>query len=35
LTQNDKTAPEGQSNLYGRFVPGKTGKLVIDGKEIK
>ena len=34
LTQTGKTAPEGQSNLYGRFVPGTTGKLVIDGTEI-
>ena len=31
LTQTGKTAPVGQSNLYGRFVPGTTGKLVIDG----
>ena len=31
LAQTGKTAPEGQSNLYGRFVPGTTGKLVIDG----
>lgn len=30
LTQTGKTAPEGQSNLYGRFVPNGTGKLVID-----
>ena len=35
LTQTGKTAPEGQSNLYGRFVPGSTGKLIIDGVEIK
>ena len=35
LTQTGKTAPEGQSNLYGRFVPSGTGKLVIDGTEIK
>ena len=34
LTQTGKTAPEGQSDLYGRFVPGETGKLVIDGEEI-
>ncbi|MBP3541614.1 MAG: hypothetical protein J6K72_07370 [Clostridia bacterium] len=27
--------PEGQSDLYGRFVPNSTGKLVIDGEEIK
>ncbi len=31
VTQTGKTAPAGQSNLYGRFVPGTTGKLVIDG----
>ncbi len=30
ITQTGKTAPE-RSNLYGRFVPGTTGKLVIDG----
>lgn len=30
ITQIGKTAPE-HSNLYGRFVPGSTGKLVIDG----
>ena len=30
LTQTGRTAPEGQSNLYGRFVPNGTGKLVID-----
>lgn len=35
LTQTGKTAPAGQSNLYGRFVPNSTGKLVIDGVEIK
>ena len=29
--QTGKTAPEGQSDLYGRFVPGTTGELVIDG----
>lgn len=34
LTQVGKTAPAGQSNLYGRFVPVNTGKLVIDGVEI-
>ena len=34
LTQTGKTAPDGQSNLYGRFVPGTTGKLVIDNVEI-
>ena len=31
LTQTGKTFPDGQSNLYGRFVPNATGKLVIDG----
>ena len=31
LTQIGKTAPEGQSDLYGRFVPGTTGKLTIEG----
>ena len=31
LIQTDKTLPEGQSDLYGRFVPNTTGKLVIDG----
>ena len=30
ITQTGKTAPK-HSNLYGRFVPGATGKLVIDG----
>lgn len=30
VTQTGKTAPE-HSNLYGRFAPGDTGKLVIDG----
>ncbi|MDY5899841.1 MAG: ZmpA/ZmpB/ZmpC family metallo-endopeptidase-related protein, partial [Candidatus Limisoma sp.] len=30
LTQTGKTAPA-HSNLYGRFVPGSTGKLTIDG----
>lgn len=30
VTQTGKTAPE-HSNLYGRFVPGTTGELVIDG----
>lgn len=29
VTQTGKTAPE-HSNLYGRFVPGTTGELVID-----
>ena len=32
LTQTGKTAPEGQSNLYGRFVPVTTGLMVIDGE---
>ena len=31
LSQTGKTAPAGQSNLYGRFVPAGTGSLVIDG----
>ena len=30
ISQTGKTAPE-HSNLYGRFVPGNGGKLVIDG----
>lgn len=30
ISQTGKTAPE-HSNLYGRFVPGNHGKLVIDG----
>ena len=30
IIQTGKTAPE-HSNLYGRFVPGTTGELVIDG----
>ena len=34
LTQTGKTAPEGQSNLYGRFVPNSTGKLTIDGVSV-
>lgn len=34
VTQTGKTAPAGQSNLYGRFVPGTTGKLVIDGTAV-
>ncbi len=33
LKQAELTAPE-HSNLYGRFVPGTTGKLTIEGKEI-
>jgi len=32
LTQTGKAAPSGQSNLFGRFVPGETGILVIDGE---
>ena len=35
LAQDSKTAPAGQSELYGRFVPGTTGKLTIDGIAIK
>ncbi len=35
LTQTDKTAPEGQSKLFGRFVPGTKGKLTIDGISIQ
>lgn len=35
VTQTGKTAPEGQSDLYGRFVPVETGKLTIDNIEIK
>ena len=34
LSQTGKTAPAGQSNLYGRFVPGSSGKLTIDGVAI-
>ena len=35
LTQTGKTAPEGEKrNYYGRFVPGTTGKLIIDGEEV-
>ena len=34
LSQTGKTAPAGQSNLYGRFVPAGTGTLVIDGVAI-
>lgn len=34
VTQTGKTDPAGQSNLYGRFVPGTTGKLVIDGTAV-
>lgn len=34
LSQKGKTAPEGQSNLYGRFVPAGTGTLVIDGTAV-
>lgn len=35
ISQTGKTAPEGQSELYGRFVPDETGKLTIDGTEIE
>ena len=31
LAQDSKTAPADQSELYGRFVRGNTGKLTIDG----
>ena len=34
LAQDSKTAPAGQNELYGRFVPGTTGKLAIDGTAI-
>ncbi|MBO7285175.1 MAG: hypothetical protein J6U69_01070 [Alistipes sp.] len=35
LSQTGKTAPEGEKrNYYGRFVPGTTGKLTIDGEEV-
>ncbi len=34
VTQTGKMAPAGQPNLYGRFVPGTTGKLVIDGTAV-
>ena len=35
LTQTGKTAPEGEKrNYYGRFVPGTTGTLTIDGVAI-
>ena len=34
LSQTGKSAPADQSNLYGRFVPGTTGKLTIDGVSI-
>ena len=34
LSQTGKTAPAGQSNLYGRFVPAGTGTLVINGVAI-
>ena len=39
LTQTGKTAPAAadptdKRNLYGRFVPGTTGKLYIDGVQI-
>ena len=34
VAQTGKTAPAGQTDLYGRFVPNATGKLVIDGTNI-
>lgn len=34
VAQTGKTAPEGQSTLYGRFVPNGTGALTIDGEKI-
>lgn len=34
LKQTGKTAPAGQNNLYGRFVPGTTGKLTIDDTSV-
>ena len=35
LSQTNQTAPEGvKRNYYGRFVPGTTGKLTIDGVEV-
>lgn len=34
LSQTGKTAPEGQKDVYGRFVPNSTGKLTIDGESI-
>ena len=33
ISQVNKIAPE-HSNLYGRFVPGSTGTLTIDGTTI-
>ena len=35
VTQTGKTAPEGQSDLYGRFVPGETGKLTLGDVQIQ
>ena len=35
VTQTGKTAPKGQSNLYGRFVPGQTGKLTLGDVQIQ
>lgn len=36
LTQTGKTAPTGDKrNYYGRFVPGESGKLVIDGVQLQ
>ena len=34
LIQTGKIAPADRSNLYGRFVPGTTGKLTIDGTAV-
>ena len=35
LTQAELTAPDPAHELYGRFVPGETGKLTINGTQIK
>ena len=34
LSQNNQVAPENQNDFYGRFVPGTTGKLTINGESI-
>ncbi|GEM_PF-6495233 len=34
ISQTEKTVPTGQSNAYGRFVPGDTGILTIDGNKV-
>jgi len=34
LSQTGKEAPTGQSNAYGRFAPGNTGKLTVEGVEV-